>query len=109
MNTIVHFEDMAILQKAFATGVLESLRMKMQRGVDEFKIKAPHRKDFIDATEKGIEDLLEVSIFVENIFHEWEAEIRYSRDESLKNLKLIQDNYELKQEVEKLKNILKFN
>ena len=58
-----HF-DTTPLEKVLHCSNLSKIAKKIGLAVEEFKLKAPHRKDFIESSEAVIPELLECELFI---------------------------------------------
>lgn len=96
------YSDVNPMNKVLHCANLEKIRLQMQNGIDEFKEKAPHRTDFIEKTEQGKVELLEVELFICAVYRELENQRSLAISERLTALKLAAENMLLKDELDAL-------
>lgn len=97
------------IAKVYYSSMLSLVISRMENGLAEFKEKAPHRTDYIEATAKSITDLGELLLWIEIVFSDAEIERKRSFDSEMMNLMLLKDRNEFKSEAEKLIRTLEFN
>lgn len=78
-----NFEDKLLYEinpiaKIYHCNNIDCLIKRMESGLNEFKEKAPHRKDFIEATENSIKEMGRLKIWIEFLYQEVEQLNRHS-------------------------------
>lgn len=107
-----HF-DTSPLAKVNNCSNLSKIAKKIGLAVEEFKLKAPHRKDFIEASEQAIPELIECELFICELYREMELWKGQAQLDRISNYKFIAEINELKEKLElsekKYIDLLNFN
>jgi len=96
------------LAKIYHSNNLYKLIQRMESGLEEFKEKAPHRKDYINATEESIREMMVLLEWMEILYAEMERERGNLYRERVINLSLMADAKHFKSEADKLLKTLNF-
>ena len=107
-----HF-DISPLSKVNNCANLSKIAKQIGFAVEEFKLKAPHRTDFIKASEIGRQELIECELFICELYREMEMWRGQAQLDRISNYKFIAEINELKEKLElsekKYIDLLNFN
>ena len=85
-----HF-DTTPLEKVLHCSNLSKIAKQIGFAVEEFKLKAPHRTDFIKASEIGRQELIECELFICELYREmemWRGQAQLDRISDRKSTRL---------------------
>lgn len=116
-----NFEDKLLYEinpiaKIYHCNNIDCLIKRMESAVAEFREKAPHRNDYIEATENSILEMRQLKIWIECLYRAMEVNQRFSLQariisdihwDTAKQIEM--EKRRLKAEVDKLVQTLDFN